>query len=289
MRTPKQLSLDEFLSAIGETVFDQPLIIKFDPRFEDVADAFQEIKRHGYGEQDTQYLKPSDLRPGDLVQSGSQLEHSLDSQSVVNISTGSWLSWPGMVTNFHRDWNLWSVLNFMLCGRKTWYAFECNHVTPHHANLVFADPDSMIRKIDAGGYGYKLEQTANECVYLPGGYYHYVVSDAFCLSFSMWWTWRERLWLHKSITDTWWLNVIKRGRFLKQEQARTVGAAYNGRPLLERLYCHHVYNRYLGVCDRLNAQRISDHFRDSGEAVERMKSLLSCATLEEARRRAGEI
>jgi hypothetical protein len=287
-REPQRLSLDAFLKGIGKRGFDEPLIIEYEPRFEAVEDSYHLIRRHGYGENDTQYLKSASLRARDLVQGGRALESALDAQSLAGADTGSWLSWPGMVSELHRDWNLRSVLNFLFCGRKVWHAVECNHIMPHHANLVFSDTSDIIRRIDAGKYGYRIEQRANECVYLPGGFYHRVVTESFAVGYAMWWTWRARLFQQRSITDTWWLKLMRQQRLLQPEQVATVQTAYQARPAFDRLYIRYVYQKYLRICNRLNAQRLEQYFAQSRADADRMKSLMGCASLEEVRRAADE-
>ena len=289
MSTVEKVSLDSFRERVGKRELDEPLLIEFEPRTRDVSETFYALRSRDHCEQKTQYLSSQDLNAGDLVQNGAHLQEALDDLSVVRIRTGTWLSWPGMVSEFHRDWNLWSVLNFMFCGEKVWHVMDCDRVTPHHANLVLSDGGDFVRDIEAGKYGYRIVQHANECVYLPGGFYHRVSSEAFSLSFSMWWTLRARLFQHRSITDTWWLRSLRNQRFLKPEHAATVQSAYRSRPALERAYCKHVYDRYLRVCNRMNARRIERFTEQSGLAVQRMQSLLMSENLEAAACRAASM
>lgn len=289
MKTPDRLSLITFINSIESQKLDKPLILDFGPRFLDVNDTYQEIRRHGHGQRDTQYLRSISLGPGSLIEDGAVLEQAIDAQSVLNINVGSWLSWPGMVTDFHRDWNLWSTLNFMFCGHKIWYLLDSRHVLPRHANLVFGDTTNIIANIDAGKYGYKVVQTDNQCVYVPDGYYHRVVTESFSMSYTMWWTWRDRLHHRKSLIDPWWLNRLKRAKLLKAEHASTVQNARKERPLFDRVYCRYIYRKYLDMCNRLNAKEIQEFHSNSKASADRMKSLLAFESLEEARRAAEHV
>jgi hypothetical protein len=289
MHTVEEVSLDSFRERVGKRDVNEPLLIEFEPRLQDVGETFHALRSRDHCGQNTQYLSSSHLYAGDLVQDGARLQEALDEQSVVLIRTGTWLSWPGMVSEFHRDWNLWSVLNFMFCGEKVWHIMGCDRITPHHANLVLSDGGAFVRDIEAGKYGYRIVQHANECVYLPGGFYHRVSSEAFCLSFSMWWTWQARLFQHRSITDTWWLWLLRNQRFLKPEHTATVQSAYWSRPALERAYCKHVYDRYLRVCNRMNTRRIQRFTEQSALAAQRMQSLLMSENLDAAARRAASM
>lgn len=289
MQTPNRLPITTFLNSVELQNLDKPLILDFKPRFDDINDTYQEIRRHGHGERDTQYLRSIKLCLGDLIEGGARLERAIDTQSALNINSGSWLSWPGMITDFHRDWNLWSALNFMLCGRKIWYLLDSSHVLPRHANLVFGDTTSIIANINAGKYGYKAVQTDNQCIYIPDGYYHRVATESFSMSYTMWWTWRDRLRRRKSLIDPWWLNNLSHQKYLKTEYAPTVRCARNDRSLFDRVYCRYIYRKYLRICNRFNAREILEFHSNSKAAADHMKSLLAFETFDEAKRAAEDI
>jgi hypothetical protein len=284
MRTPDRLSLREFLQIVAEQPIDRPLVIDFEPSHPDANQMFQIIRRYDHGDRDTEHLGSRELAIDDLIDDGGALYESLDASSVASIKTGTWLTWPGMVSDFHRDWFVWSVVNFMFCGEKLWHIVDRRDIRPHHANLVLSGTNSIISKVESGRIGYGVVQRENECIYLPGGYYHRVTSNEFSLSYSMWWTWHAQLLEHGNITDTWWLNLLRKQRCLKPERAPDVEAAYFRRPALERMYCQQVHNRYLRLCDRLNARKLERYHERSRMAAQRMQKLLQCESLESARR-----
>jgi|TARA_B100000315_G_scaffold258768_1_gene312065 hypothetical protein len=188
-----------------------------------------------------------------------------------------------MVSGFHRDWDLSSVLNFLFHGEKTWHVVECEAVMPRHANLVLGERRDLIESVHADRMGYRIEQKANECVYLPGGYYHRVETNAFSLAFSMWWTWEQRLFEQRHFTDIWWLDQLKKQPTLKPERASTVEQAYAAWPALDRFVSHHLYKRYLNLCDRVNDRKLRRYKGESRRAMLRMRDLIQCGDFERAK------
>ena len=284
-REPERISLAAFVERWPELP-NEPRLVAFEPLHADVGTTFSIVRRHAHDGRDKQYLNSRDLSADELVVGGAELSAACDASSVLTLHSGTWLSWPNMVSEFHRDWNLWSVMNFMFCGRKEWHVVDCTAVRPHHANLVLRGSEGLCRRIGDGRAGYRFIQEPNECVYLPGGYYHRVRTLAFSLNFSLWVTARGRLFEQRHFTDTWWLGLMRDQRLLKPECARIVEEAYLGRPALERRFCAHVYDRYLRACKRVFAEQLSRYEDGSRQEAVRMRQLLECETLEAARQMA---
>ena len=285
-REPERIGLAAFVEALPGLP-DRPLLVEFEPLHSDVGTTFSIVRSHAHDGKDKQYLNSRDLSARELIQGGAELWAGLDASSVLRVHSGTWLSWPGMVSEFHRDWNLWSVMNFMMCGRKEWHVVDCTAVHAHHANLVLRGSEGLRRRIDSGRAGYRFVQGPNECVYLPGGYYHRVRTLSFSLNFSLWATARGRLFEQRHFTDTWWLDLLRRQRLLKPECATLVEEAYLRRSALERRFCAHVYGRYLNVCKRAFARELTQYEHASREEAARMRRLLACETIEEARQTAS--
>jgi hypothetical protein len=285
VREPERIGLAAFIEHWPELP-KQPLLVEFEPLHADVGTTFSIVRRHAHDGRDKQYLNSRDLSARELIVAGAELSTACDASSVLEVHSGTWLSWPNMVSEFHRDWNLWSVLNFMFCGRKEWHVVDCTAVRPHHANLVLRGSERLCRKIDEGRVGYRFMQGPNECVYLPGGYYHRVRTLAFSLNFSLWVTPRGRLFEQRHFTDTWWLGLMRGQHLLKPECARIVEAAYLRRPALERRFCANVYDRYLRACQRVLAGQLSRYWEASGQEAARMRRLLECETFEAAKQMA---
>ena len=284
-REPERIGLAAFLERWPELP-SRPLLVEFEALHSDVGTTFSIVRGHAHDGRDKQYLNSPDLSARELIVAGAELSAAYDASSVLKIHSGTWLSWPSMVSEFHRDWNLWSLMNFMFCGRKEWHVVDCTEVRPHHANLVLRGSEELCRSIGDGRAGYHFFQEPNECVYLPGGYYHRVRTLAFSLNFSLWATSRARLFEQRHFTDTWWLALLRQQRLLKPECARIVEQAYLRRPALERRFCTHVYDRYLRACERVFAEQLLRYEDASRREALHMQRLLECETFEAARQMA---
>ncbi len=166
-REPERIGLAAFVEHWPDLP-NQPLLVEFEPLHADAGTTFSIVRRHAHDGRDKQYLNSRDLSARELIVAGAELSAACDASSVLKVHSGTWLSWPSMVSEFHRDWNLWSVMNFMFCGRKEWHVVDCTAVRPHHANLILRGSQDLCRRIDDGRVGYRFIQEPNECVYLLG-------------------------------------------------------------------------------------------------------------------------
>ena len=288
-RRAEHASLGEFLATIEAGPPTEPLLLEFVPRHADAQATFREMRKYSTGARDTQYVTHLGLEPSDLIEGGLDLQRSIYAASALVPRFGSWISWPDMITEFHRDWNLWSTLNFMFHGHKTWYLLDERHVTPHHANLVLSNTTELVKAIEVGRHGYKIEQKPNQCVYLPDGYYHRVMTTSFSLNYSIWWTWLARLARRKSILDVWWFERLARNnKLLKSDRARDVATALSRCGKLETAYCRYLHGRFLALCNRCYAQQIRDFMTESDAAASRMQKYFSFSSLAKAQHTADK-
>jgi len=280
------MTVEELVDSLDGGGPGEPRIVEFEPQCPDINATWETVKQGGHADQGIQYVKSLSLSAADIVRQGGELEHAMETSSALDVQKGFWSTWPGHVSGFHRDMNLWSVLNFMFCGKKTWYFVDARHVLPRHPNLILGNTSRMEHSIDSGKLGYKVIQTDNQAVYVPGGYYHKVVTDEFSLNFSCWWTPLARLRQRKSITDAWWLRSLLEQKALKKEHVPTVRNAYKERTWLEKLYACHVYTHYLRLCCLMNAKAISQFSQESQGFADEMRRLFTFESFEDAQQAA---